>query len=122
MILVDTSVWADHLGKKDRVLSGLLEEGEVLVHPFVIGEIAMGNLPNRRIVLAMLGNLPQAAIAMHTEVMDFIEKHSMAGMGIGYVDAHLLASAKLTPQCLLWSRDKRLDAAALKLGSAYRAV
>jgi hypothetical protein len=118
MILVDTSVWIDHLRTHDRTLTDLLESGQVLGHPFVIGEIALGRLRQRDIVLDALQNLPRAAVATDREVLGFIERHALAGSGIGYIDAHLLAAARLMPGTLLWTRDKPLSRAADRLGLA----
>lgn len=109
MILVDTSVWVDHLRAGDTALAALLDESDVLVHPFVVGELACGNLRRRGEVLALLGELPQAHHASHHEVLYFIERHRLMGLGIGYVDAHLLASVSLTDAARLWTRDKRLN-------------
>ena len=112
MILVDTSVWIDHLRKGDAELARTLEAGDVLSHPFVIGELACGNLANRRSILALLGTLPAAQIATDDEVMGFIERRRLMGRGIGYIDVHLLASVALTRGSRLWTRDKRLAAIA----------
>ena len=120
MILVDTSVWVDHLRIGDKALAGLLESGGVLVHPFVIGELALGNLRNRQAILACLQDLPRAHAATDQEVLHFIERHALAGLGIGYVDVHLLASTQLTPGSSLWTGDKRLSAVAERLGLAGR--
>ena len=116
MIIVDTSIWVDHLRAGDKVVAALLESGRVLVHPFVVGEIALGNLRQRQLILNSLQDLPQANIAAHEEVLHFIEQHALAGLGIGYVDAHLLASAQLTAGSSLWTRDKRLSHAGERLG------
>ncbi|MEX2449934.1 MAG: type II toxin-antitoxin system VapC family toxin [Rhodospirillales bacterium] len=118
MILVDTSVWIDHLRTHDRTLADLLESGQVLGHPFVIGEIALGRLRQRDIVLDALQNLPRTAVATDREVLGFIERYALAGSGIGYIDAHLLAAARLMPGTLLWTRDKPLSRAADRLGLA----
>ncbi len=115
MILVDTSVWVSHLRKSEPRLAVLLTDGLVLVHPFVIGEIACGNLRNRNTVLRNLQALPLALTAGQSEVLHLIERHRLWGRGIGWVDAHLLASARLTG-CRLWTLDRRLDAAARLLG------
>ena len=120
MILVDTSVWVDHLRAGDRALAGLLEAGKVLAHPFVIGELALGSLPQRDQVLRGLQDLPQANVATSREVLRFIEGHRLFGLGVGYVDAHLLASVKLTAGANLWTRDRRLGRAADRLGLAMR--
>ena len=108
MILVDTSVWIDHLRRGDTELQRLLEKGQVLTHPFVVGELAMGSLKQRETILEALQNLPVAEKAHDDEVLLFVADHALFGLGIGYVDAHLLASTRLTPGALLWTRDKRL--------------
>ncbi len=116
MILVDTSVWIDHLRRGDAALAVLLEDGQALAHPFVIGELALGHLEHRREVLGLLGNLEQATTATDVEVRAMIQNQEMVAFGIGYVDAHLLAATALTAGALLWSRDKRLVAAAVQHG------
>jgi predicted nucleic acid-binding protein len=118
VILVDTSVWVDHLRARDQQLVSLLENGQVLAHPFVIGEIALGNLRKRAAVLAYLADLPRAIVATDIEVMAFIEQNEMFGLGVGYVDTHLLASARLTASAVVWTRDKRLETIASRLGLA----
>lgn len=115
MILVDTSVWIDHLRRADARLTDLLKRGRVLCHPYVIGELALCNLRQREDVLSALNSMPQAGVASHQEAMQFIEKNSLAGSGIGYIDAHLLAATRLSPGATLWTRDKRLLAAAVRL-------
>jgi predicted nucleic acid-binding protein len=122
LILVDTSVWVDHLCRGDERLAGLLERGTVLMHPFVAGEIACGSLTDRHAILELLQDLPSAVVAEHSEVFDFIERHALHGRGIGYVDAHLLASVALTDGARLWTRDKRLRLAAEELECAYSAA
>ncbi len=116
MILVDTSVWIDHFRQGDLELTSLLNSGKVLSHRFVIGEIALGNIQNRKIILGTLQNLPQSTIASDEEVLHFIERYSLFGSGLGYIDAHLLASTLLSPGSLLWTRDKRLLAETARLG------
>lgn len=120
MILVDTSVWVDHLRDRDARLAQVLEAGNVLVHPFVIGELALGNLRHREAILRNLADLPAAERASDDEVLAFIDTMALAGSGIGYIDAHLLASARLMPGARLWTRDRRLDAVAERLGLSYR--
>lgn len=119
MILVDTSVWIDHLRKGTPPLAAALEQGSVLMHPFVLGELACGNLKNRREVLRLLGDLPGAPLATDPEVLDLIERHALMGRGMGYIDAHLLASVALAGTARLWTRDKRLAAVAADLQFAY---
>jgi predicted nucleic acid-binding protein len=118
VILVDSSVWIDHLRSANAILTELLGDNEVLGHPFVLGELALGNLRQRNDILRMLGRLPQAAGASHGEVLQLVERESLFGRGIGYVDAHLLAAARLTTDSKLWTRDRRLQAVAAELGLA----
>jgi hypothetical protein len=118
MTLVDTSVWIDHLRSGDNRLVALLQAGDVLAHPFVTGEIALGNLKQRHTVLAALGNLPQVRLANDSEVLHFIDRNNLAGLGIGYIDAHLLASARLDIGTRIFTRDKRLQTVAVRLGLA----
>lgn len=115
MILVDTSIWIDHLRKTDTQLQSLLMAGQVLAHPFVIGELALGNLKDGNTVLEDLQNLPAALVASDGEVLRFIVQHTLHGLGIGYIDVHLLAAVKLTPDTMLWTRDRRLKDAATRL-------
>ena len=119
MILVDTSVWIDHLRSGELGLATALEGGRVLMHPFVLGELACGNLENRSEVLKLLGDLPVAPTATDSEALNFIERHVLMGRGIGYIDVHLLASAALDSVARLWTRDRRLSAAAAELELAY---
>ena len=119
MILVDTSVWVDHLRRGDSQLSALLESASVLTHPFVIGEIACGHLVDRALVIELLRDMPTANVADPDEVLGFIDRHRLHGTGIGYVDMHLLAAVALTDGAKLWTRDKRLRAAAEALGWAF---
>lgn len=118
MILVDTSVWINHLRNNDPHLVRLLIENSVLGHPFVRGELALGNLRQREEILGALENLPQAPIVFNDEVNVFIEQHALYGLGIGLIDAHLLASTQLSGNTWLWTQDKRLLAAALRLNLA----
>jgi predicted nucleic acid-binding protein len=116
MILVDTSVWIDHLRKGDERLIRALGANQVLMHPFIEGELACGNLRNRGEILALLSDLPRAIIASEEEVLFFIERHGLMGQGIGYIDAHLLAATSLEDSARLWTRDKRLLGIAQDLG------
>jgi len=118
MILVDTSVWLAHLRDGTIGLETLLDEGKVACHPFIIGELACGNLKNRHEILSLLETLPTATQAEHGEVMQFIETHRLTGKGLGYIDMHLLASAILT-NVSLWTLDKRLDKVSSRLGVSY---
>ena len=117
MILVDTSVWVDHFRKGDRALEKLLEAGEVLCHPFVIGELAMGSLRNRSVLDAMQ-RLPKPLFARDDEVLRYIGQRKLFSLGIGYIDAHLLGSVQITPAAKLWTRDKRLHAVATGISLA----
>jgi predicted nucleic acid-binding protein len=119
MVLIDTSVWVDHLQRNNQALVALLNRGQVLVHPFVIGELALGGLQQRSTVLQALQNLPACTVATDTEVLNFINTSALHGIGIGYVDAHLLAAARLTPAAKLWTLDKRLQSAATRLGLGF---
>lgn len=119
MILLDTSVWIDHLRQGDAQVVSVLQSGLVLTHPFVIGELACGQLKSRTEVLGLLAALPQARVAQDQEVLFFIERHGLMGRGIGYIDAHLLAATALTEDARLWTRDKRLDALAREFELAY---
>lgn len=118
MILVDTSIWIDHLRMHDERLARLLSDGQVLAHPFIVGELALGQMQNRGVVLSALRDLPQATVATDREVLRFIDAERLFGLGIGYIDAHLLAAVRLTPGTLLWTRDKRLLLASSRLGIA----
>ena len=118
MILVDTSVWVDHLRRTDAGLVALLERSAVVMHPFVVGEIACGTRRDRELVLELLQDLPAAVVATDEEVMQFIERQALYGKGFGYVDVHLLASVALTGGTRLWTRDQRLRQAAAALGFA----
>ena len=115
MLLVDTSVWIDHLRKGDDALAEALENDAVIMHPHVLGELALGNLKDRSAVLSLLRNLPEAVVATDDEVHSMIEEQSLFGRGIGYIDAHLVAAVRLTPEARLWTRDKRLSAVAVNL-------
>jgi predicted nucleic acid-binding protein len=119
MILVDTSVWIDFLRHGDDQLARQLNRSAVLGHPCVSGELALGNLRNRDELLSLLRDLPQAVVAEHDEVFGLIGDHRLHGHGIGYVDAHLLAAARLTPDAALWTKDKRLARLARRLEIAY---
>jgi predicted nucleic acid-binding protein len=119
LILVDTSVWVDHLRRGDPGLVDLLERSAVAMHPFVVGEIACGSLRDRASILELLQDLPGAVVADGDEVLKFIERHALHGKGIGYVDVHLLASVALTEGAKFWTRDMKLHRVAAALGCAY---
>lgn len=118
MVLVDTSVWIEHLRFGHAGLEPLLTAGKVICHPFVIGELACGTLKNRKTILSLLKALPSAVEADHAEVMDFLEKNLLMGRGLGLIDVHLIASAFLSG-IPLWTLDKKLGQASSKLGIAY---
>jgi len=119
VILVDTSVWVDHLRRGAPRLVDALDRGDVLAHPFVIGELACLNLKNRAVVLRGLSDLPAGVVATDDEVLHLIENRGLAGKGIGYVDAHLLASVILSRSASLWTLDRRLAAIAASLQVAF---
>ncbi|MFO1124798.1 MAG: PIN domain-containing protein [Methylocystis sp.] len=115
MILVDTSIWIDHFRRPNVRLATLLNNGEVLTHGFIIGELALGNMANRKVVLSLLCDLAMAPTAQEGDVLELIERRSLHGAGIGYVDAHLIAAALLAAS-LLWTRDRRLQSVAARIG------
>ncbi len=119
MVLVDTSVWVEHFRETHADLADLLTDGGVACHPFVVGELACGNLKNRAEILSLLEALPLVAVAEHEEVLAFIGSQSLMGKGLGYVDVHLLASVALS-QLPIWTLDKKLDRVAEILGLNYR--
>ena len=119
MVLPDTSVWIDHFHSEDLRLIALLDSREVLMHPMVIGELACGNLPNRDVTLTRLKRLPISLVVSDDEVLSLIDSHRLMGRGIGYIDAHLLASVAMDNSALLWTRDRRLRDAAAELSIAY---
>lgn len=118
MILVDTSVWVDHLRRGNPALAERLAGAEVLIHPFVVGEIALGNLVQREAIIGSLARLAQATVASDAEVLRLIEAASLYGRGIGYVDAHLLAAARLSA-ARVWTLDKQLASVAKTLALAH---
>ncbi len=117
-LLVDSGIWIDHLRRGDPDLERALIVGSILGHPFVTGEVAMGSLGNRATVLGLLTRLPQAEKADDEEVFDLVERRALFSLGLGWVDAHLLASTLLTPDARLWTRDRRLREVAEALGVA----
>ena len=122
MILVDTSVWVDYLRAGDTKLANALRASQVATHPFVIGELACGNLKSREAVLSLLRALPVVPVADDDEALHFIEQHALMGRGIGYIDAHLLAATAIATPTRLWTHDKRLAAIAAELALAHRAT
>jgi len=116
MILIDTSVWIDHLHRPESVLVALLERNDAATHPMVLGELALGSIADRTTFLGLLSAIPAPAEATHVEVMDFVAARRLYGRGLSLVDAHLLASAVLSDATLLWTRDQRLARAASDLG------
>jgi predicted nucleic acid-binding protein len=115
VILADTSIWIDHLNRGDRALQRLLRADEVLMHPFVLGEVALGSLRNRAEALVILQDIPRVVCADDREVLRLIDDWELFGTGIGYTDAHLLAAVLLTPHARLWTRDRRLQTVAQQL-------
>lgn len=120
MVLVDTSVWVQHLRQGSAALARLLTDGQVVCHPFIVGELACGSLRNRSEILALLSALPRAEAAGHEEVLRFIDTYRLMGKGLGYIDIHLLASAVLTG-VPIWTLDKPLRQTAIRLDLTYLA-
>ena len=118
MILADTSIWIDHFRRSDLRLARLLDRGDVVMHPFVLGELALGYVPRIAEMIEDLRTLPKAIVAYTDEVLKFIAHRKLSGSGIGYVDAHLLAAVALAPETFLWTGDKRLHTAAQSLSLA----
>lgn len=119
MILVDTSVWVDYLRNGDKTLAQLLTQGQVCIHPMIIGELACGNLQNREQLMGLWHNLPAVNMASHSEALFFLDSHKLMGKGIGWVDLHLLAASQLTSNTQLWTRDRRLAHIAETLGAGF---
>jgi predicted nucleic acid-binding protein len=119
VILVDASIWIDHLRADEPSLAALLQDGDVLMHPFVLGEVMLGALPRREATFRWLRRLPPAVVANTAEVLRMIEAETLFGTGVGYVDAHLLAATRLTAGALLWTRDRRLAAVASRPSLAW---
>ena len=116
MVLVDTSVWVNHLRVGDASLAALLQQAQVCIHPFVVGELALGNLQQTQAACEALQGLPKLAAALDDEVLELITRQGLAGRDIGYVDVHLITSVFLKPGCRLWTRDQRLQQVAKDLG------
>ena len=119
MVLVDTSIWVAHLRDGNRQLEQLLMDAEVICHPFIIGELACGNISNRGEILSLLKSLPSAPVLEFDEFLFFIDENQLMRIGIGFVDVHILASAKLSGTHL-WTTDKRLNSAAINLSLNYK--
>lgn len=119
MVIVDTSIWVTHLREGNRHLEELLLDAEVVCHPFIIGELACGNIKNRKEVLSLLQSLPMVPNVTQEELLYFIERNELMNIGIGFVDTHLLAAARLS-RIALWTSDKRLKSAAMRLKVAYK--
>lgn len=119
MILVDTTVWIDHLRSAEPSLAKSLSSGQVYMHPMVVGELACGNLPNRAATLEELESLPRISALTHSAVRTYIESLNLMGRGIGFVDAHLICSVLNQEPTILWTRDKRLKKVAEDFGVAY---
>ena len=118
MILVDTSIWIDHLHRPEPALVEFLARAQVCTHPMIVGELALGSLRNRVTVLRLLADLPCTPVATPAEVLLFVELHGLHGLGLSLVDAHLLAALRLSSRDRLWTRDRRLRQAAKDLGVA----
>ena len=119
MVLVDTSIWISHFRDNNSYLKNLLIDEVVACHPFIIAELACGNIKNRKEIIALLQALPQTLIAEHDEILAFIEHKKLMGTGIGLIDVYLLASSLLT-SIPLWTTDKRLSASAKKMNISYQ--
>lgn len=119
MILVDASIWIDHLHRPEATLVEALGSSHVAQHPMIIGELALGSITDRAVVLDLMNHLPRVQQATHDEVMGFVDERGLYGQGLSLVDAHLLAAVILTPGTWLWTRDKRLRHAAATMGIAY---
>jgi predicted nucleic acid-binding protein len=119
MVLVDTSVWVSHFRQAHAGLVGLLNDGEVACHPFIVGELACGHLKNRTTILTLLEALPMSIVVEHQEALTFIESHALMGKGLGYIDVHLLASCILTG-LPIWTLDKKLERVADMLHCRYQ--
>ncbi len=120
MILADTSVWVDHLRTPNDQLQGLLDRRQIIIHPFVVGELALGNMRQRARTLFALKRLPRAMVARDSDVLSLIDNHRLHGRGVGYIDVHLLASTLITPEAVIWSRHRRLMAVADDLAVAAK--
>lgn len=115
MILADTSVWVDHFRNGNAEFSDRLNNAEICIHDFILGEIALGSIQNRPVILSLLDHLPKAKLATHKEIMAMIERQMLYSKGIGYVDVHLIASCLLDAHVSLWTLDRRLKSVASSL-------
>lgn len=119
MILVDTSVWIDHLRHTEVELVALLHQHVVLMHPMILGELACGNLKNRSTLIGLWQGLPRITTATDAEAMHFIDTHGLMGKGIGFIDVHLVCALALEQDAQLWTRDRRLAGIVANLGLRY---
>ncbi len=119
MILVDSSVWVDHFRNPSSQLTQYLDEATVLSHPFIVGELVVGSLKSEHPVVRAMHKMPQALVASHIEFMTFLEHQKLSGLGLSFVDVHLLTATALTPDALLWTRDRRLHQAAVHIGLGW---
>ena len=122
MIVIDSSVWIDHLRRTNPHLTQLIVGGFALQHPAVIGELALGSVPQRARFIKSLEQMPRVDVVTESDLLGFIDQHGLHGTGIGYVDAHLIASTLATQGASLWTSDKRLAVHAERLGCAYTAL
>ncbi len=122
MVLVDTSVWIDHLRSKSKPLISLLEQSQVSIHPMIIGELACGNLRHRKQLLSLWKNLPYAVEASHNEALHCLEENKLMGKGVGFIDLHLLSSTLLSPNTFLWTHDRRLQNLAESLSISWETI
>jgi len=116
LILADTSVWIDHFRSGSKELRRHLNQGQIVIHPFIIAEVALGSLKERTKTLALLDLLPQVRVAQLNEIRTMIETRRLYSLGIGLTDAHLIASVLINPPTLLWTRDKQLRKVGETLG------
>jgi predicted nucleic acid-binding protein len=118
LVLADTSIWIDHFRRSNFQLARLLDRGDIVMHPFVVGELVLGKVAKIAEMIDFFHFLPATIVASTDEILEFIAKRKLSGSGIGYVDVHLLAAAALMPETLVWTRDKKLRAAAQALSLA----
>ena len=118
MVLADTSIWADHFRSPNPLMTDYMAGDRLLMHPFVVGELVMGHLPNRFAIVRSLREMDQVIRATDDEVLAVVEREKIQGLGVGWIDAHLLVSVLITPEAMLWTRDRRLNALAQRFGCA----